>query len=70
MVNIDDKVKQAIKFAGIKELNKIARTSLFYLEQTLPANEFAARRKNILDSLGNSIRNFESYVDDCDITMK
>lgn len=70
MVPLNEKAKQAIKFAAIKEMRKIAVTGLFFLEKNISPEEYSIIRKNLLDLLGNSTRNFEKAIDDLNITLK
>lgn len=70
MVTLEQRLKDSIKANASREMSKIARTSLFLLEERVPAQEFASLRKNLLDSLNNSIRNFGDFVDKSSITIK
>lgn len=70
MVTLEQRLKDSIKANASREMSKIARTSLFLLEKRVPAEEFVSLRKNILDSLNNSIRNFGDFVDKSSITIK
>ncbi len=70
MVTLEQRLKDSIKANASREMSKIARTSLFLLEERVSAQEFVSLRKNLLDSLNNSIRNFGDFVDRSSITIK
>jgi hypothetical protein len=70
MVTLEQRLKDSIKANASREMSKIARTSLFLLEERVSAQEFVSLRKNLLDSLNNSIRNFGDFVDKSSITIK
>ncbi len=70
MVTLEKRLKDSIKANADREISKIARTALFLLESRVPAEEFVSLRKNLLDAMNNSMRQFGDFVDKSSITIK
>jgi hypothetical protein len=70
MVTLEKRLKDSIKANADREMSKITRTALFLLEERVPAEEFVSLRKNLLDAMNNSMRQFGDFVDKSSITIK
>jgi hypothetical protein len=70
MVTLEKRLKDSIKANADREMSKITRTALFLLESRVPAEEFVSLRKNLLDAMNNSMRQFGDFVDKSSITIK
>jgi hypothetical protein len=70
MVTLEKRLKDSIKANADREMSKITRTALFLLESRVPTEEFVSLRKNLLDAMNNSMRQFGDFVDKSSITIK
>ncbi len=70
MVTLEKRLKDSIKANADREMSKITRTALFLLESRVSAEEFVSLRKNLLDAMNNSMRQFGDFVDKSSITIK